>query len=65
MEANLASVVGVHEPQVGASIESRLQTVINSMAADEQRHAKTLAENAKVRRRAENKDGSSCSSCCF
>ncbi|KAF9306389.1 hypothetical protein BGZ74_006097 [Mortierella antarctica] len=49
LEANLASVVGVHEPQVGASIESRLQTVINSMAADEQRHAKTLAENAKLK----------------
>lgn len=49
METSLTFVAGIHEPQVGASIESRLQTVVNSLAANEQRHAKIRAENEMVR----------------
>ncbi|KAF9312809.1 hypothetical protein BG003_005932, partial [Podila horticola] len=45
LETSLTFVAGIHEPQVGASIESRLQTVVNSLAANEQRHAKIRAEN--------------------
>lgn len=48
MEDSLRFVAGVHEPPAGATIGSRLQTIVNSLAANEQRHAEIRAENEMV-----------------
>ncbi|KAF9382320.1 hypothetical protein CPC16_009404 [Podila verticillata] len=49
LEDSLRFVAGVHEPPAGATIGSRLQTIINSMVANEQRHAEIRAENEMLK----------------
>ncbi|KAG0029025.1 hypothetical protein BGZ81_004184, partial [Podila clonocystis] len=49
LEENLAFVAGVHESQTGTTIESRLQIIVSSLAANEHRHAEIRAENEMLK----------------